>query len=227
MTMRSIAGTVLVLVALGVGGFASRPEAMAAEKSAAATAQGAAEEGGGSKKSAEALNPITFHGVNFQGDMAVWTAIVFLVVLGILWRFAWGPIAQGLAKREQEIASEIAEAHRGHEEAKQLLVDYEKKLAAAKDEVRGILEQGRRHAEEISRQMIERAKEDAAAERQRALGEIESATAGALKELAERSATLATDLAGKILRARLKPQDHARLVADAVAKFASGGNGKK
>jgi F-type H+-transporting ATPase subunit b len=172
------------------------------------------------------MNPINVNGVNFRGDLTIWTAVVFLVVLAILWRFAWGPIAQGLTKREQEIASQIAEAHRSNEEAKQLLADYEKKLADSKQEVHGILEQGRRHAEEIGRQMIDRAKEDAAAERERALQQIEAATAGALKELAQRSATLATELAGKILGARLNPQDHARLVAEAVTKFA-GGNGKK
>jgi F-type H+-transporting ATPase subunit b len=172
------------------------------------------------------VNPINVSGVNFRGDLTIWTAVVFLVVLAILWRFAWGPIAQGMAKREQEIAAHIAEAQRNHEEAKQLLADYEKKLADSKQEVRGILEEGRRHAEQIGRQMLDKAKEDAVAERQRALEQIEAATAGALKELAQRSATLAVELAGKIVHARLNPQDHARLVEEAVAKFA-GGNGKK
>ena len=46
----------------------------------------------------------------------------------------------------------------------------------------------------------------------RALHEIEAATDGALRSLAERSAELAVDLAGKIVRHNLTPADHARLI---------------
>ena len=49
--------------------------------------------------------------------------------------------------------------------------------------------------------------------------QIEAATAGALKELAERGATLAVDLAGKIVGSRLSADDHARLIQQAVAEF--------
>jgi F-type H+-transporting ATPase subunit b len=162
-----------------------------------------------------------------RGDLTIWTAVVFLVVLAILWRFAWGPISQGLAKREEEIAGQIAEAHRSNEAAKQLLAEYESKLSDAKDEVRGLLDDGRRRAEQLAHEMLERAKQDAANQRRQALEQIESATAGALQELAERSAELAVELAGKIVRARLDPSDHARLVEEAVAQFTGEGNGKK
>ena len=49
--------------------------------------------------------------------------------------------------------------------------------------------------------------------------QIESATLAALKELAERSATLAVDLAGKIVGSQLKAADHSRLIDQAVAEF--------
>ena len=52
---------------------------------------------------------------------------------------------------------------------------------------------------------MDKAREEAGIERQRAVQQIESATLAALKELAERSATLAVELAGKIVGARLKP----------------------
>ena len=52
---------------------------------------------------------------------------------------------------------------------------------------------------------MDKAREEAGIERQRAVQQIESATLAALKELADRSATLAVDLAGKIVGARLKP----------------------
>jgi F-type H+-transporting ATPase subunit b len=174
------------------------------------------EEGG-----AEALNPINFHGMNFPGDMALWTGVVFVVVLLILWKFAWRPIADGLGKRESQIADQISQAERSNEEARRLLAEYQQKLAASQDDVRGILEQGRRDAERVGHELIEKAKGEAAAERDRAVQQIETATTAALKELADRSATLAVELAGKILHAKLNPADHSRLIKEAVANFAS------
>ena len=164
-------------------------------------------------------SPVNFDGYNFQGDLTIWTAVVFLVVLAILYKFAWGPIAEGLQKRESEIAAQIAEAQRKNEEARQLLADYEKKLAAAQDEVRSLIEQGRRDAEKVGQQLVDKAREEAVIERQRAVQQIESATLAALKELAERSATLAVDLAGKIVGARLQAADHNRLIEQAVTEF--------
>jgi F-type H+-transporting ATPase subunit b len=180
------------------------------------------EEAGGEK-----LNPMTFKGFNFPGDLSLWTGVVFLVVMLILGKFAWKPIADGLAKREKQIADQIAEALRRNEEARELLAQHQKKLDASHNEVRGILDQGRRDAEELSRQLLEKARADADGERKRALQEIDAATSGALKDLADRSAKLAVDLAGKIVGQRLKPQDHDRLIQDAVNGFSGNGTKKK
>ena len=155
-------------------------------------------------------------------DLAIWTAVVFLCLLAILWKFAWGPLADGLDKRENNIADQIAQADEANRQAKDLLAGYEKKLADAQDDVHGILEQGRRDAEAVGRQMLEKAKEEAKAEQQRALEQIEAATGAAIQELADQSAALAVELAGKIVHAKLNPADHARLIEQAVAGFMEG-----
>ena len=92
-----------------------------------------------------------------------------------------GADPEGLQKREDEIAGQIAEAQRKNEEARQLLADYEKKLAAAQDKVRGLIEQGRRDAEKVGQQLLDKAREEAGIERQRAVQQIESATLAALR----------------------------------------------
>jgi F-type H+-transporting ATPase subunit b len=170
------------------------------------------------KPSGGDVNPLA--GSEFKADLAVWTAVVFLVLLAILWKFAWGPLAQGLDRREQAVAGQIAQAEQANRQAKDLLARYQQQLADAKEEVRGILDQSRRDAEHLGREMLDRAKQEAQTEHQRALREIDNATAGALKELADRSATLAVELAGKILGARLDPEDHRRLIEQAVTGFA-------
>ncbi len=157
--------------------------------------------------------------LELKKDLAIWTAVIFLLLLAVLWKFAWKPIAEGLEKREKGIADQIDGAEQANRDARQLLAQYEQKLAGATDEVRRIIERGRHDAEQVGREMVDKAKTDADAERQRALQDIDTATAGALKELAEKSADLAVDLAGKIVRAELKPADHASLIERTMSDF--------
>jgi F-type H+-transporting ATPase subunit b len=155
----------------------------------------------------------------FKTDLALWTAVIFVVLLLVLWKFAWGPIADGLRRREQGIADQISEAEESNRQAKELLAQYEQKLVDSKDEVRKLLEKGRHDAEQVSRELIDQARQETLAEQQRSLRQIDAATANAMKELAGYSADLAVELAGKIVRAELKPKDHAELIQQAMANF--------
>jgi len=152
-------------------------------------------------------------------DLAIWTVVVFIVLLVVLKKFAWGPILHGLETREKSIADHIAQAERNHQEARALLAQYEQKLAAAANEVRELMEEARRDAEHARQAILAEAKAGADAEKARALRDIEAAADAALESLAERSAQLAVDLAGKILQAKLSAADHARLIQEAMARF--------
>ena len=149
-------------------------------------------------------------------DLALWTAVVFVCLATILWKFAWGPIAGGLDKREKKIVDDIADAEDAHRKAKELLDQHQKKLDEVGEEVRGILGQGRRDAEQLGRELLEKAKKEADLEQQRAMGRIEAATDDALRGLADRSAAMAVELAGRIVGKKLDPKDHTRLIEQTV-----------
>jgi F-type H+-transporting ATPase subunit b len=155
----------------------------------------------------------------FKTDLAIWSFVVFLLLLAILWKFAWGPIVAGLDKREERVAEHIAAAEKANADAKLMLADYERKLASSADEVRAIIDEARRDAEHTQQEILAKARADAQAERDRSLREIETAKDQALKELGERSADLAVDLAGKIVGARLSTGDHQRLIEEALSRF--------
>lgn len=155
----------------------------------------------------------------FKSDLALWTLVVFLLLLAILWKFAWGPIVASLERREQTIANHIAEVERNHLEAKAMLAQYELKLAGAANEVRALMEEARRDAEHTKQDILTEAKAGAEAERVRALRDIDAAADAAMESLAKRSAQLAVDLAGKILQQKLDSGEHARLIEDAMSKF--------
>lgn len=154
-----------------------------------------------------------------KGDLAIFTFVVFLLLVLVLWKFAWGPISHGLERREHHIADQIAAAERANVEAKQMLADYERKLAGAHDEVRAIIDEARRDATTTQQEILAQARAEATAEMDRAKREVQTAKEQALRELAETSANLAIDLAGKILRAQLDAGQHAQLVSEALSQF--------
>lgn len=220
MLMRRLAAFLVMAGALA-SSFAATAEEHAATpagESHAATSgdaahSGAAHGGGSAHGSPQVLD--------FKADLAIWTFVVFLVLLGVLWKFAWGPIAEGLEKREHGIADQIAAAHKANEDARGLLAQYEQRLAHAQDEVRAILDEARRDAEHTRQQIVAAANAEAQGLRDRSLRDIRTATDQGLKEIAEASANMAVELAGKIVGSHLKPQDHSRLVQDAIARYSS------
>ena len=164
------------------------------------------------------LNPI-----EFLSNTAAWTLVIFLVVFGILYKFAFGPIARALDEREQGVLNNIASAQKQNDDAKDLLKQYQEKLEASKEEVRQIIEKAKKDAERQAEDIMVKARDAAVLERDRAMKEIESATTSALQSIAERSAMLATNLAGKMIRAEVKPEQHRSLIDAALHEFTSHG----
>lgn len=154
-------------------------------------------------------------------DLALWTALLFGLLLLVLWKFAWGPIVEALDAREKNVQDHLAAAEAKHEEAKGLLAAHEARLATAKDEVREMLEEARRDAEVTKAQIVSDAEAAAKSHSERAIREIGQARDGAVRELAETSANLAVDLAGKVVQQNLSTEQQAELVREATNKLAN------
>ncbi len=157
----------------------------------------------------------------FKTDLAIWTFVVFVLLFFVLKKFAWGPISESLDRREHHISENIEAAKRAQDDARQLLAEYERKLAGAADQVREMLEEAHRDAEHTKQDILNEAKTAAKAEHDRALRDIRTAADSAVKELSQRSADLAIQLAGKFISAKLTPDERSRLVQDSLTKFAS------
>jgi F-type H+-transporting ATPase subunit b len=157
----------------------------------------------------------------FAVDMALYSFVVFLILVGILWMFAWGPITKALDAREEGILAKINDATAASEKAQATLAEYQAKLDAGAEEVREMLAEARRDAEATKARITADAEAVAAKERQRAIDDIHRAKEGALQELAELSATQAVELAQGIVGRQITGEDHSRLVQEAVERLPS------
>lgn len=159
----------------------------------------------------------------FAGDIgnALWTVVIFVLVLVVLGKYAWGPLLKGLQARETYIRESLQTARRDREEAEARLSEYHEKLAAARSEATAIIEEGRRDAEVVKRKIEEQAKQESDKMIERARREIDTATAEATRQLYTLSAHLATELAARIIGRELDPKDHERLIAESIADISA------
>lgn len=151
--------------------------------------------------------------------VAVATIVVFVLLLVILSKTAWKPILAGLQAREKGIRDAIEGAEKANADAKSMLAEYQAKLASAAEEARKIVEEGRRDGEALKSKLHADAQAEAGRERDRALRDIEIARQGALKDIYDQVAVVATEVAGKIIGQRLDAAGHRRLVDDAVSSY--------
>lgn len=154
----------------------------------------------------------------FAGDVgnAVWTLAIFVLVILVLGKFAWGPMLRGLQQREEFIRRSLAEAKQDREAAEARLAEYEMKLAQASGEANQIVDEGRRQGEELRARMEDKARQESEKMVERARREIELAKQAAIKDLYATSADLATEIASRILRRELSAGDHERLISESI-----------
>lgn len=152
-------------------------------------------------------------------DLAIATFIVFVLLVALLGKFAWGPISQGLDKREQHIATMIADAERNAKETQLRLHELEARLAAQAEEARQAISAARREGEIVKEKLVSEAAAAAQAEKDRALEEIRNAKNVALREIAQKTVNTAVDLAKNLIHREVRPEDHVQLINDSLSKF--------
>ncbi|MCE9600175.1 MAG: F0F1 ATP synthase subunit B [Spirochaetia bacterium] len=148
--------------------------------------------------------------------LAIWTTITFVLVMVVLQRYAWKPIIKALDERAGKIQADLDRAESVRREAEIKLEDYMQKLNALKEQGLEILEEARKDANRIKEEMLESAKNEAEAMRQRGVRDIELAKDGALEELHKEVVNLSVSIASQVIGRSLKPEDHKRFAEDAI-----------
>jgi F-type H+-transporting ATPase subunit b len=160
-------------------------------------------------------------GSPFAGDLgvALWTLVIFGLVVFVLGKFAWGPLLGALQGREKFIHESLAEARSEREAAAAQLAEVEERLANARAEASEILEEGQKAAIRLRAELEEKARQEAESMVSRARQEIQLARESAVKDLYTRSAGLVTELTERVVRRELTTADHERLIAEAVEEL--------
>jgi F-type H+-transporting ATPase subunit b len=152
-------------------------------------------------------------------DLGIWTIIVFVVLLLVLRWAAWGPMLEGLRKREENIRGSVEEARRTREEMERMRNEFKLEMDKAYAKIPELMDEARRDAARMAEDMRAKAMADIQTERQRLRHELEVARDQALHELWTNAAQLATLISAKAIGRSLSEEDHRRLLDEALREI--------
>ncbi len=98
-----------------------------------------------------------------QLPLAFWTLVVFLLLLLVLWRFAWGPLSAALHAREHNLQATLDATETARADAERILAEHRKVMQEASQQVKAILDEARRDAVYTADQVRRSAQQEAEA----------------------------------------------------------------
>jgi F-type H+-transporting ATPase subunit b len=150
--------------------------------------------------------------------LMIWTLLAFGITLFLLNKLAFPRIAEALDKRRRVIEESIEQAQRAKQEADSLLEEYRARLREAREQADDIVVRARKAAEALA----DEAKVAATKQREELLAaarrDIEAETRRALEEIRKEVADLTLIATEKVTRKSLTPDDHRRLIEEALGE---------
>lgn len=144
---------------------------------------------------------------DFSYGLFFWQAIILVILIVLLAKFAWKPILTALAAREEGISNALLAAENAKKDMQNLKADNEKLLAEARAERDLMIKEAR----EIKEKMIADAKSEAQAQGEKmiesAKATIESEKNAAMAELKNQVSSLSLEIAETLLKGELSNKE--------------------
>jgi len=154
---------------------------------------------------------------DFSVGLFFWQSLLFIALILLLKKFAWGPILAAVEEREEGIKDALEAAEKAKAEMQALNADNERILAEARIERDVLLKEAR----EMKDKIVNEAKDQANTEADKILisakEQINNEKMKAITELKNQVADMSIDIAEKILKSELSDKNKQNeLVAEAL-----------
>ncbi len=142
--------------------------------------------------------------------------VIFLLVLFILYRLAWGPLLRILNERRARIAQGVEATQKAMQELESAEKERQAKLEEARREAQALLDRITKQADDLRKELEAKAREQAEALIVKARAEIQQEREKAVQDLRLQVADLAVMAAGRIIGESLDAKKHRELIARAI-----------
>lgn len=143
----------------------------------------------------------------FSIGLFFWQSMIFIGLIFLLRKYAWGPILSAVNERETSIKDALDSAEAARKEMETLQTDNQRILKEARAEKEVMLKEARNTRTDL----INTAKEEAKAEAEKILIQAQEAIQNekriAISELKDQVASIATNIAEKVLQKELQSND--------------------
>ncbi|OEH93313.1 F0F1 ATP synthase subunit B [Bacillus solimangrovi] len=141
---------------------------------------------------------------------------MFLILLALLRKYAFGPVLGIMKEREEHISNEISEAEKSRKEAAALVAEQQGALKAARQEAQGLIENAKKIGEQQEKELLEKARSEAARLKEAASKELEQEKDQAIAALREQVSSLSVLIASKVIEKELSEQDQQQLINEYI-----------
>jgi F-type H+-transporting ATPase subunit b len=155
------------------------------------------------------------------GPELLWGSLAFLIVLGVLVKFAFPTLKKTMSDRQDRIRQDLEGAEAAKAEAERERDDYRQKIQESRQEAVEILEAARGDAERVRADIIARAEVEANDIKARANEDIRLATERAQADLQASVKDLSIELAEKVVERNLDPETQRALIDSYIAQVGS------
>ncbi|GEK32324.1 ATP synthase subunit b [Kurthia zopfii] len=155
-------------------------------------------------------------GLNY-GDILA-TLVIFIVLMLLLKKFAFGPLMGIMQQREELVASEIETAEKNRQDAHNLLEEQRSLLKEARTEAQAIVENAKKQAELQKEDIVSSAKAEAVRLQESAKRDIETEKEKAIAAVREEVVSLSVLAATKVLNKEVSAEDNRSLIEETIAK---------
>ena len=145
-----------------------------------------------------------------------WTIAVFLVLLFLLKRYAWGPLLAALDERQAGIRKSLDDADRARKELEQVREEAEAIIGKARAEADGIVSDARADGAKLREDLRRHAQQEAQAIAQNAERQIQQERDRALQQIRQEAVDMSLMIASKLIRRNLTAEDNASLIDEAL-----------
>ena len=157
--------------------------------------------------------------MDIEPGLVIWTLVNFGIFLFLLLKFGTKPIVNALNGREEAIRNSIEGAEKANADAKKLMIESQKKLDQAQQEMAEIIAKGREQAEKHIRKASEEAERVKRAKVIDATREIEQSKNKALVELRNEVADMVVIATEKIIGEAVDKKKHYNLIQSSIEKL--------
>ena len=160
---------------------------------------------------------------NWSVSVSFWTVIIFLLLLGVLSKFAFPPLLGYAAAREQRIQANLDEARRLRAEAEGLLAQQREELVEAKRQSQQLIADARQAGERARQDLLDQARVQQEEMVARARQDIVRERERAIESLRREAVELALAAASRLLERRITGDEDRKLISEYLGRVKASG----